>query len=117
MKTRWLRNFLVGLLGAVVIGLGLSLFTATTATPSFYYSITKLGSSGNLEDFTWGINDAGQVISTAFGWSSFYRAFVWNNGARNGLPSVVLIAMRGISTTRDRLWAMNNSMVKPVLSS
>ena len=67
MKTRWLRNFLVGLLGAVVIGLG-SLFTATTATPRFYYSITQLGISGNLEDFTWGKQ------SSCYDYRQFIRA-------------------------------------------
>ena len=46
MKTHWLRNFLIGLVGALVIALGLSIITATTATPRFYYSITELVQRG-----------------------------------------------------------------------
>jgi hypothetical protein len=45
MKTR-LRNFLIGLVGAVIIALGLSILTATTAATSFFYTVTDLGSLG-----------------------------------------------------------------------
>lgn len=87
MNARWLRNFLLSLLGALVIALGLSLFTATTATSNFYYSITDLGTLGGRVTDAYGINDAGQVVGYGFT-SSGSRAFLWKNGKMKDLGTL-----------------------------
>ncbi|HEY9709377.1 MAG TPA: hypothetical protein V6D48_14330 [Oculatellaceae cyanobacterium] len=88
MKTRWLINFLIGLVGALVIAVGLSLLTAATATVFFYYSITNLGilDAGNngLSYFTnsaaYGLNDQGLVIGQSGTNTGASFPFVWSNG-------------------------------------
>jgi probable HAF family extracellular repeat protein len=81
MKNYRLRNFLLSLVGAVVITLGLSLFTATTATQSASYTIIDLGvvgGQGGAND----INNRGQVVGSANG-----GAFLWENGTLQLLSS------------------------------
>ncbi len=82
MKTHWLRNFVLGLVGAVVIALGLSIFTAITATPSFSYVVSDIGTlNGYSSSQASDLNDAGQVVGTAFNFKVQFRAFLWNSGA------------------------------------
>jgi probable HAF family extracellular repeat protein len=92
MKLRCVRNFLIGLIGALVISFGLSIFTATTATPSFYYSITDLGvfnpaiyhySSGDA------INDAGEATGLLRPIPSASIGFLWKNGTMQVLQGIV----------------------------
>ena len=62
MHHRLLRNFLLGLVGVVVIAVGISFFTATTAAPRFYYSVTVLGILDNYPlTRPFRINNSGQV--------------------------------------------------------
>lgn len=62
MRSRLLKNFLLGLVGAVVIAVAISLFTAVTATPHLSYTITSLGTLGDYPiTFPSRINDLGQV--------------------------------------------------------
>jgi probable HAF family extracellular repeat protein len=83
MDNRLLKKFLPYLVGALVVALGISLFTATTATTSFYYSVTDLGilsGAGYLK----GINDQGQVVGDCY-WqyatpTDPYHAFLWEKG-------------------------------------
>jgi multidrug efflux pump subunit AcrB len=62
MSSRLLKNFLLGLVGAVIIAVGISLFTAVTATPRLSYTVTGLGT---LDDypytFPYRLNHLGQV--------------------------------------------------------
>ncbi len=81
MKTHWLRNFVLGLVGAVVIALGLSIFTAITATPSFSYVVSDLGTlNGYSSSQAKALNDAGQVVGTAFNLKVNVCGFLWTNG-------------------------------------
>lgn len=87
MRRRLLKNFLLGLVGAVVIAVAISLFTAVTATPRLSYTITGLGTLGDYPyTFPYRINDLGQVA----GWSRIdfdfpiplakpQRGFLWRN--------------------------------------
>jgi ABC-type sugar transport system substrate-binding protein len=43
MTKRSLKKLLAGLMGGVLIALAISMFTAATASTSFYYSVTDLG--------------------------------------------------------------------------
>lgn len=74
MPKRLLGKFLLGLVGAVVIAVGISLFTATQATTTFFYAVTELSSSGDYQDVAYDVNNSGQVVG-----SSGY-AVLWNNG-------------------------------------
>jgi len=68
MKNQWLRNFLVGLVGAVVIALGISIVTATSATTNFFYSLPELGVLPHkTSSAAYGINDRGQVVGSSYG--------------------------------------------------
>ena len=80
MKTRWLRHFLLGLMAALVIALGLSIFTATTAVTWFYYSITDLGTLGGSSSYALSINDVGQIVGTSQTISGNSQAFLWQGG-------------------------------------
>ncbi|MBD1804346.1 DUF3466 family protein [Microcoleus sp. FACHB-SPT15] len=81
MKTRWLRHFLLGLVGALVIACGLSIFTATTAATRFYYSITDLGTLGGSESYALSINDVGQIVGSSQTSNGDTQAFLWEGGA------------------------------------
>lgn len=61
MPKRLFRKFLLLLVGALVIPLGITLFTTTLATTTFYYAVTDLGSL-NAESLAYDINDSGQVV-------------------------------------------------------
>lgn len=88
MPKRSLRKFLLGFVGAFVITLGISLFTATTAATNFYYSITDLGTLGGSYSDANAINDAGQVAGTSITSQNAQRAFLWQNSQMTELPTL-----------------------------
>ena len=61
MPKRLFRKFLLLLVGALVIALGITLFTTTQAATTFYYAVTDLGSL-SAESLAYDINDSGQVV-------------------------------------------------------
>jgi probable HAF family extracellular repeat protein len=85
MKTRWLRHFLLGLMGTLVIALGLSIFTATTAATRFYYSITDLGTLGGSFSYALSMNDMGQIVGTSQTSSGNSQAFLWQGGVMTNI--------------------------------
>jgi probable HAF family extracellular repeat protein len=85
MKTRRFRNFLIGLVGTVVIAVGLTLFTTATATTPSYYAVTNLGTLGGSNSYAFGINDTGQVVGEAETSSGNSHAFLWKEGAMTDL--------------------------------
>jgi len=85
MKTRRFRNFLIGLVGTVVIAVGLTLFTTATATTPSYYAVTNLGTLGGSNSYAFGINDTGQVVGEAETSSGNSHAFLWKDGAMTDL--------------------------------
>ena len=94
---RLFKKFLLGFLGAVLIGLGISQFSASNADVTFYYAVTDLGTLGS-DPFTYpmSINDAGQVVGytrTTNGpfpgpWRSGNHAFLWQNSTMTDLGSL-----------------------------
>jgi probable HAF family extracellular repeat protein len=144
MTTRLVNKLLLGLVGAVVIAIGNSKFTAVTATTSFSYSVTDLGTlSGNNSlsrenCYAEGINDQGQVVgicSQNQGDGRFsFAAFKWNNGKMTRLSGgsngsakginnagqvVGHVTVMGLGTTRTphaTLWNNDGSAkdLKPV---
>lgn len=95
MKIHYFRNFLLGLAGALLIALGLSLFTATTATTTFYYAVTDLGTLGGYSGISANsINDAGQVVGTSpinhllTPGTGPPHAFLWSNGTMKDLGTL-----------------------------
>jgi probable HAF family extracellular repeat protein len=85
MKARRFRNFLLGLVGVLVVALGLWIFTATTAVPRLSYTVTDLGTLGGNESKAYGINYAGQVVGTAKTSSGDFHAFSWERGGIKNL--------------------------------
>jgi probable HAF family extracellular repeat protein len=92
MKTRLLKNFFFGLVGAFVIASGFAIFPAANATTSFYYSVTDLGIVfRNYSNFQLkGINAAGQVVGVMEvpGGTTFQprlHAFRWDNSSLKDL--------------------------------
>lgn len=74
MHRRFLKKFLPFLVGALVIAVGLSMLTATTATTPFY-AVTDLGS----DSVPYSINDARQIVGVDYH-STYGNAFLWENG-------------------------------------
>lgn len=73
MPKRLLGKFRLGLVGAVVIALGITLFNTTNATTTFFYGVTELISPDGQPGFAYDVNNSGQVVGT-----SGY-AILWNN--------------------------------------
>ena len=90
MTTRLVKKFLFGLVGAVVLVLGISMFTAATSATRFYYSITDLGSTlySEASHSPLGINDAGQVVG-ARPTPTSVNDFLWSNGTMTNLTPLV----------------------------
>ncbi|HEY9603614.1 MAG TPA: hypothetical protein V6C85_18505 [Allocoleopsis sp.] len=90
MHHRLLRNFLLGLVGVVVIAIAVSLFTATTATPRFYYSVTPLGTLNNYPlTLPLRINNSGQVVGMSQTTNRLKEhAFLWQNGNMTDLGTL-----------------------------
>ena len=88
MKTRRIRNFLISLVGTVVIAVGLSLFTTATATTPSYYAVTNLGTLGGRNSYAFDINETGQVVGGAQTSSGNSHAFLWKDGAMTDLDSL-----------------------------
>lgn len=94
---RLFKKFLVGFLGAVLIGLGISQFSASNADVTFYYAVTDLGTLGS-DPFTYpsAINDTGQVVGVTRTTSGHFpgpprsgnHAFLWQNGTMTDLNSL-----------------------------
>jgi probable HAF family extracellular repeat protein len=74
MPKRLLRKFLLGLVGAVVIALGITLFNTTKATTTFFYAVTELTSPDGYQGVAYDVNNSGQVVG------SIGYAVLWNNG-------------------------------------
>ena len=94
---RLLKKFLIGFLGAVLIGLGISQFSASNADVTFYYAITDLGTLGSDPfAFPVAINNAGQVVGFTRSRSGVFpgpprsgnHTFLWQNGAMTDLGSL-----------------------------
>jgi probable HAF family extracellular repeat protein len=86
MKARRLRNFLFVLLGALVITLGISLFTSATAVVSFRYVVTDLNPPGSVYRYTpLSINNLGQVVGYVD--DLLRQAFLWDKGTIKILPT------------------------------
>jgi probable HAF family extracellular repeat protein len=90
MHHRLLRNFLLGLVGVIVIAVGVSLFTATTAAPRFYYSVTALGTLNNYPlTLPLRINNSGQVVGMSQTTNRLKEhAFSWQNGNMTDLGTL-----------------------------
>lgn len=94
MHNRLVKNFWLTLISTVVIAIAISVFTATTAAPNFYYSVTDLGSLSADFPVTQPrrINNLGQVIGSSRTTNSFpkpsQRAFLWQNGNMTNLGTL-----------------------------
>jgi probable HAF family extracellular repeat protein len=121
MNSRLLRNFflsLVGLVGAVVLAVTISWFTATTAATTFYYAVTEINPpAGYSNQFSpRGINDLGQVIARGYSGhflsSESTHSFLWQNGTTTDLGTL------GSGTLgSDFTWAVGINNVGQVVGS
>src|SRR4028118_2039473 len=88
MTKRSLKKLLAGLIGGVLIALAISMFTAATASVSFYYSVTDLGPLGAGFTKAFDINYAGQVVGYGETSSGNSHAFLWENGVMTDLGTL-----------------------------
>jgi hypothetical protein len=65
MTKRVLKKLLAGLMGGVLVALAISMFTAATASVSFYYSVTDLGNLGGDHSKAFNINYTAQCSSAS----------------------------------------------------
>ena len=106
MKTRWLRHFLLGLVGVLVIAFGLLIFTATTAATRFYYSITDLGTLGGSESYALRISEVAQIVGTSQTSKGNYRKFNLSlryNSCSNSIDKFIIM---GRSSLRSNPYDM-----------
>lgn len=89
MRKRLMKNLWLTFVSTVVIAIAISIFTATTATPRFYYSVTDLGTlDGNRFTSPFRINDLGQVVGQSSGTTPGGSAFLWQNGKMTNLGTL-----------------------------
>ncbi len=101
MLNRLLQKFLLGLVGALMIALAIS-FTAATATTSFYYDVTDLGTlPGDTGSTAYSINEAGQIVGSSYNTTTgANHVFLWQSGKMAPLPNL------GIKNSIA--WSINN---------
>ena len=90
MPKRLLRKFLLGVVGAVVIAVGITQFTTTKATTTFSYAVTELAGLGGNQAVPYDINNSGQIVGYSYppntGTGSVQmRAVLWNDGVLTDL--------------------------------
>jgi probable HAF family extracellular repeat protein len=77
-----------------LLSLGAILFSGTTAHAELY-TLTDLGTLGGTSSYAYGINDAGQVVGTAFmSGDKTSQAFLYSNGTMTALG-----ALGGVNST------------------
>jgi probable HAF family extracellular repeat protein len=101
MLNRLLQKFLLGLVGALMIALAIS-FTAATATTSFYYDVTDLGTlPGDTGSTAYSINEAGQIVGSSYNTTTGAgHVFLWQSG--NMAP------LLNLGTKNSIAWSINN---------
>jgi probable HAF family extracellular repeat protein len=97
MPNRLFKRFSIGLLGAIVMVVGVSLFTTATARTNAYYSVTELGTLNRFNPFdrdypeysaVYSINDLGQAVGEStiprysVGIPADEKAVSWRNDGR-----------------------------------
>jgi probable HAF family extracellular repeat protein len=81
MPKRLFRKFLLWLMGALLIAVGITVFNTTQATTIFYYAVTELDSLSSKESGAYGINNSGQVVGYSYPSGGPMHAVLWDNGA------------------------------------
>jgi probable HAF family extracellular repeat protein len=81
MSQRLCRKFILVLLGALAIAVGITFFNTTHATTTFYYAVTELESLSTKESGAYGINNSGQVVGYSYPSGGPMHAVLWDNDA------------------------------------
>lgn len=80
MTNRLLKKFLLFLVGALIATFGISWFRVSSASTTFYYEPTDLGTLVGYESsYAFGINDLGQVVGWSYNANRQGHAFLWQN--------------------------------------
>jgi probable HAF family extracellular repeat protein len=80
MPKRLLKKFLLVLVGALAIAVGITFFNTTNATTTFYYAVTELESLSSKESGANGINNSGQVVGYSYPSGGTMHAVLWDDG-------------------------------------
>jgi probable HAF family extracellular repeat protein len=75
-----LKKFLLSLVGAVVIALGITLLTKAQAATTFSYTLTELVGFSDKASVAYDINNSGQVVGYSYPATGTMHAVLWNNG-------------------------------------